>query len=143
MKKLLIIVLVLLYSIGNAENVKTKPIVKIYNSKEYSKILDNFLIRANKYLETGDKKSLLDDYIENIETARVYEWALAKNYEKDREAFSLVEVAIFMKSSYAEGEEAKKLTDKDYKEMQERFAKTEKFKQLEQHIKVQAVANTQ
>lgn len=143
MKKLLIIVLVLLYSIGNAENVKTKPIVKIYNSKEYSKILDNFLIRANKYLETGDKKSLLDDYIENIETARVYEWALAKNYEKDREAFSLVEVAIFMKSSYAEGEEAKKLTDKDYKEMQERFVKTEKFKQLEQHIKVQAVANTQ
>ena len=143
MKKLLIIVLVLLYSIGNAENVKTKPIVKIYNSKEYSKILDNFLIRANNYLETGDKKSLLDDYIENIETARVYEWALAKNYEKDREAFSLVEVAIFMKSSYAEGEEAKKLTDKDYKEMQERFVKTEKFKQLEQHIKVQAVANTQ
>ncbi|ALQ36366.1 hypothetical protein [Fusobacterium hwasookii] len=143
MKKLLIIVLVLLYSIGNAENVKTKPIVKIYNSKEYSKILDNFLIRANKYLETGDKKSLLDDYIENIETARVYEWALAKNYEKDREAFSLVEVAIFMKSSYAEGEEAKKLTDKDYKEMQERFVKTEKFKQLEQHVEIQAVANSQ
>ena len=143
MKKLLIMILVLLCNIVNAKNLEIKSSAKAYNAKEYSKILDDFLIRANKYLETGDKKSLLDDYIENIETARVYEWALAKNYEKDREAFSLVEVAIFIKSSYAEGEEAKKLTDKDYKEMQERFVKTEKFKQLEQHIEVQAVANTQ
>ena len=143
MKKLLIMILVLLCNIVNAENLEIKSSVKVYNAEEYSKILDDFLIRANKYLETGDKKSLLDDYIENIETARVYEWALAKNYEKDREAFSLVEVAIFMKSSYAEGEEAKKLTDKDYKEMQERFVKTEKFKQLEQHVEIQAVANSQ
>ena len=143
MKKLLIMILVLLCNIVNAENLEIKSSVKVYNAEEYSKILDDFLIRANKYLETGDKKSLLDDYIENIETARVYEWALAKNYEKDREAFSLVEVAIFMKSSYAEGEEAKKLTDKDYKEMQERFVKIEKFKQLEQHVEIQAVANSQ
>ena len=143
MKKLLIMILVLLCNIVNAENLEIKSSVKVYNAEEYSKILDDFLIRANKYLETGDKKSLLDDYIENIETARVYEWALAKNYEKDREAFSLVEVAIFMKSSYAEGEEAKKITDKDYKEMQERFVKTEKFKQLEQHVEIQAVANSQ
>ena len=134
---------VLLCNIVNAKNLEIKSSAKTYNAKEYSKILDDFLIRANKYLETGDKKSLLDDYIENIETARVYEWALAKNYEKDREAFSLVEVAIFIKSSYAEGEEAKKLTDKDYKEMQERFVKTEKFKQLEQHVEIQAVANSQ
>ena len=143
MKKLLIMILVLLCNIVNAKNLEIKSSAKAYNAKEYSKILDDFLIRANKYLETGDKKSLLDDYIENIETARVYEWALAKNYEKDREAFSLVEVAIFMKSSYAEGEEAKKITDKDYKEMQERFVKTEKFKQLEQHVEIQAVANSQ
>ena len=143
MKKLLIMILVLLCNIVNAENLEIKSSVKVYNAEEYSKILDDFLIRANKYLEAGDKKSLLDDYIENIETARVYEWALAKNYEKDREAFSLVEVAIFMKSSYAEGEEAKKLTDKDYKEMQERFVKIEKFKQLEQHVEIQAVANSQ
>ena len=136
-------ILVLLCNIVNAKNLEIKSSAKAYNAKEYSKILDDFLIRANKYLETGDKKSLLDDYIENIETARVYEWALAKNYEKDREAFSLVEVAIFIKSSYAEGEEAKKLTDKDYKEMQERFVKTEKFKQLEQHVEIQAVANSQ
>ena len=143
MKKLLIMILVLLCNIVNAKNLEIKSSAKAYNAKEYSKILDDFLIRANKYLETGDKKSLLDDYIENIETARVYEWALAKNYEKDREAFSLVEVAIFIKSSYAEGEEAKKLTDKDYKEMQERFVKTEKCKQLEQHVEIQAVANSQ
>ena len=143
MKKIFVILLVLFSVTVSAKTPIKKVTVKVYNSKEYSIILDKFMIRAEKCLETGDKKSLLDDYIENIETARVYEWALAKNYEKDREAFSLVEVAIFMKSSYAEGEEAKKLTDKDYKEMQERFVKTEKFKQLEQHIEVQAVANTQ
>ncbi len=142
MKKLLIIVLVLLYSIGNAENVKTKPIVKIYNSKEYSKILDNFLIRANKYLETGDKKSLLDDYIKSIENISIFNKTLVDNYEKDREAFSLVEVAIFMKNSYSEGENAKKLTDKDYEEMQERFVKTKKFQQLEQYSEIQPIANT-
>jgi len=43
---------------------------------------------------------------------------LEDNYDKDKEAFSLVEVALFMKSSYSEGEDAKKLTDEDYKEMQ-------------------------
>ena len=141
MKKLLIIVLVLLYSIGNAENVKTKPIVKIYNSKEYSKILDNFLIRANKYLETGDKKSLLDDYIKNIESSRVMKKALEDNYDKDKEAFSLVEVALFMKSSYSEGEDAKKLTDEDYKEMQEKFVKTKKYKQLEDYATIQTTTD--
>jgi len=42
-----------------------------------------------------------------------------------------------MKSSYSEGEDAKKLTDEDYKEMQEKFVKTKKYKQLEDYATIQ------
>ena len=55
----------------------------------------------------------------------------------------MVEVAIFMKSSYSEGEKAKKLTDEDYEKMQKRFAETKKFKELEQYMEIQPVSNIQ
>ena len=121
----------------SAKTPTKKVTVKVYNSKEYSIILDKFMTRAEKYLETGDKKSLLDDYIKNIESSRVMKKALEDNYDKDKEAFSLVEVALFMKSLYSEGEDAKKLTDEDYKEMQEKFVKTKKYKQLEDYATIQ------
>ena len=137
MKKILVILLVLLSVTMSAKTPTKKVTVKVYNSKEYSIILDKFMTRAEKYLETGDKKSLLDDYIKNIESSRVIKKALEDNYDKDKEAFSLVEVALFMKSSYSEGEDAKKLTDEDYKEMQEKFVKTKKYKQLEDYATIQ------
>ena len=137
MKKIFVILLVLLSVTMSAKTPTKKVTVKVYNSKEYSIILDKFMIRAEKYLETGDKKSLLDDYIKNIESSRVIKKALENNYVKDKEAFSLVEVALFMKSSYSEGEDAKKLTDEDYKEMQEKFVKTKKYKQLEDYATIQ------
>ena len=121
----------------SAKTPTKKVTVKVYNSKEYSIILDKFMTRAEKYLETGDKKSLLDDYIKNIESSRVMKKALEDNYDKDKEAFSLVEVALFMKSLYSEGEDAKKLIDEDYKEMQEKFVKTKKYKQLEDYATIQ------
>ena len=137
MKKIFVVLLVLLSITVSAKTPTKKVTVKVYNSKEYSIILDKFLTRAEKYLETGDKKSLLDDYIKNIESSRVMKKALEDNYDKDKEAFSLVEVALFMKSSYSEGEDAKKLTDEDYKEMQEKFVKTKKYKQLEDYATIQ------
>ena len=137
MKKIFVILLVLLSVTMSAKTPTKKVTVKVYNSKEYSIILDKFMTRAEKYLETGDKKSLLDDYIKNIESSRVIKKALEDNYDKDKEAFSLVEVALFMKSSYSEGEDAKKLTDEDYKEMQEKFVKTKKHKQLEDYATIQ------
>ena len=137
MKKIFVVLLVLLSVTMSAKTPTKKVTVKVYNSKEYSIILDKFLTRAEKYLETGDKKSLLDDYIKNIESSRVMKKALEDNYDKDKEAFSLVEVALFMKSSYSEGEDAKKLTDEDYKEMQEKFVKTKKYKQLEDYVTIQ------
>ena len=137
MKKIFVILLVLFSVTVSAKTPTKKVTVKVYNSKEYSIILDKFLTRAEKYLETGDKKSLLDDYIKNIESSRVMKKALEDNYDKDKEAFSLVEVALFMKSSYSEGEDAKKLTDEDYKEMQEKFVKTKKYKQLEDYATIQ------
>ena len=137
MKKIFVILLVLFSVTVSAKTPTKKVTVKVYNSKEYSIILDKFMIRAEKYLETGDKKSLLDDYIKNIESSRVIKKALEDNYDKDKEAFSLVEVALFMKSSYSEGEDAKKLTDEDYKEMQEKFVKTKKYKQLEDYATIQ------
>ncbi|EGQ77741.1 glutamate--tRNA ligase, partial [Fusobacterium animalis ATCC 51191] len=73
----------------------------------------------------------------NIENIKVSQKALDDNYDKDREAFSLVEVALFMKSAYSNGVEAKKLTDKDYEELQKRFIDTNKFKQLEQYMEIQ------
>ena len=137
MKKIFVILLVLFSATVSAKTPIKKVTVKVYNSKEYSIILDKFMTRAEKYLETGDKKSLLDDYIKNIESSRVIKKALEDNYDKDKEAFSLVEVALFMKSSYSEGEDAKKLTDEDYKEMQEKFVKTKKYKQLEDYATIQ------
>ena len=137
MKKIFVILLVLFSVTVSAKTTTKKVTVKVYNSKEYSIILDKFMTRAEKYLETGDKKSLLDDYIKNIESSRVMKKALEDNYDKDKEAFSLVEVALFMKSSYSEGEDAKKLTDEDYKEMQEKFVKTKKYKQLEDYATIQ------
>ena len=137
MKKIFVILLVLLSVTMSAKTPTKKVTVKVYNSKEYSIILDKFMTRAEKYLETGDKKSLLDDYIKNIESSRVMKKALEDNYDKDKEAFSLVEVALFIKSSYSEGEDAKKLTDEDYKEMQEKFVKTKKYKQLEDYATIQ------
>ena len=137
MKKIFVVLLVLFSVTVSAKTPTKKVTVKVYNSKEYSIILDKFLTRAEKYLETGDKKSLLDDYIKNIESSRVMKKALEDNYDKDKEAFSLVEVALFMKSSYSEGEDAKKLTDEDYKEMQEKFVKTKKYKQLEDYATIQ------
>ena len=137
MKKIFVILLVLLSVTVSAKTPTKKVTIKVYNSKEYSLILDKFMTRAEKYLETGDKKSLLDDYIKNIESSRVMKKALEDNYDKDKEAFSLVEVALFMKSSYSEGEDAKKLTDEDYKEMQEKFVKTKKYKQLEDYATIQ------
>ena len=137
MKKIFVVLLVLLSVTVSAKTPTKKVTVKVYNSKEYFSILDKFMTRAEKYLETGDKKSLLDDYIKNIESSRVMKKALEDNYDKDKEAFSLVEVALFMKSSYSEGEDAKKLTDEDYKEMQEKFVKTKKYKQLEDYATIQ------
>ena len=137
MKKIFVILLVLFSVTVSAKTPTKKVTVKVYNSKEYSIILDKFMTRAEKYLETGDKKSLLDDYIKNIESSRVIKKALEDNYDKDKEAFSLVEVALFIKSSYSEGEDAKKLTDEDYKEMQEKFVKTKKYKQLEDYATIQ------
>ena len=142
MKKIFVVLLVLLSVVVSAKTPTKKVTVKVYNSKEYSIILDKFMTRAEKYLETGDKKSLLDDYIKNIESSRVMKKALEDNYDKDKEAFSLVEVALFIKSSYSEGEDAKKLTDEDYKEMQEKFVKTKKFQQLEQYSEIQSITNT-
>ena len=141
MKKIFVILLVLLSVTVSAKTPTKKVTVKVYNSKEYSIILDKFMTRAEKYLETGDKKSLLDDYIKNIESSRVMKKALEDNYDKDKEAFSLVEVALFMKSSYSEGEDAKKLTDEDYKEMQEKFVKTKKYKQLEDYSTIQTTTD--
>lgn len=137
MKKIFVILLVLFSVTVSAKTPTKKVTVKVYNSKEYSIILDKFMTRAEKYLETGDKKSLLDDYIKNIESSRVIKKALEDNYDKDKEAFSLVEVALFIKSSYSEEEDAKKLTDEDYKEMQEKFVKTKKYKQLEDYATIQ------
>ena len=137
MKKIFVILLVLFSVTVSAKTPTKKVTIKVYNSKEYSLILDKFMTRAEKYLETGDKKSLLDDYIKNIESSRVMKKALEDNYDKDKEAFSLAEVALFMKSSYSEGEDAKKLTDEDYKEMQEKFVKTKKYKQLEDYATIQ------
>ena len=141
MKKIFVVLLVLLSVTVSAKTPTKKVTVKVYNSKEYSIILDKFMTRAEKYLETGDKKSLLDDYIKNIESSRVMKKALEDNYDKDKEAFSLVEVALFMKSSYSEGEDAKKLTDEDYKEMQEKFVKTKKYKQLEDYVTIQTTTD--
>ena len=135
--------------IGKFKNVKrpavtsknSKSSSKELNSEEYAKVLDNFMKKAEKYLETGDKVRLVDDYINDIENAKVSKKALEDNYDADKEAFGMVEVAIFMKSSYSSGEKAKKLTDADYERIQKKFTNTSKFKQLEGYVKIQPVSH--
>jgi len=131
---------------GKFKNVKrpavtsknSKSSSKELNSEEYAKVLDNFMKKAEKYLETGDKIRLVDDYINDIENAKVSKKALEDNYDADKEAFGM-EVAIFMKSSYSSEEKAKKLTDADYERIQKKFTNTSKFKQLEGYVKIQPV----
>jgi len=153
-RKLIVIALLLMSInyIGNAktvnktgknQNVKktdtTKRNAKELNSQEYAQVLSNFQKKAEKYLETGDKIRLVDDYINDIENAKVSKKALEDNKKADMEVFGMVEVAIFMKSMYSDGAEAKKLTDADYKRIQKKFASTNKFKQLEGYVQIQPI----
>jgi hypothetical protein len=153
-RKLIVIALLLMSIsyIGNAktvnktgknQNVKktdtTKRNAKELNSQEYAQVLSNFQKKAEKYLETGDKIKLVDDYINDIENAKVSEKALEDNKKADMEVFGMVEVAIFMKSMYSDGAEAKKLTDADYERIQKKFVSTNKFKQLEGYVQIQPI----
>ena len=153
-KKIIAIALLLMSIsyIGNAktvnkteknQNVKktdtTKRNAKELNSQEYAQVLSNFQKKAEKYLETGDKIKLVDDYINDIENAKVSEKALEDNKKADMEVFGMVEVAIFMKSMYSDGAEAKKLTDADYERIQKKFVSTNKFKQLEGYVQIQPI----
>ena len=128
---------------GKNQNVKkigiAKRNAKELNSQEYAQVLSNFQKKAEKYLETGDKIKLVDDYINDIENAKVSEKALEDNKKADMEVFGMVEVAIFMKSMYSDGAEAKKLTDADYERIQKKFASTNKFKQLEGYVQIQPI----
>lgn len=128
---------------GKNQNVKKTGIAKRnakeLNSQEYAQVLSNFQKKAEKYLETGDKIRLVDDYINDIENAKVSEKALEDNKKADMEVFGMVEVAIFMKSMYSNGAEAKKLTDADYERIQKKFASTNKFKQLEGYVQIQPI----
>ena len=128
---------------GKNQNVKKTGIVKRnakeLNSQEYAQVLSNFQKKAEKYLETGDKIKLVDDYINDIENAKVSEKALEDNKKADMEVFGMVEVAIFMKSMYSDGAEAKKLTDADYERIQKKFVSTNKFKQLEGYVQIQPI----
>ena len=128
---------------GKNQNVKKTGIAKRnakeLNSQEYAQVLSNFQKKAEKYLETGDKIRLVDDYINDIENAKVSKKALEDNKKADMEVFGMVEVAIFMKSMYSDGAEAKKLTDADYERIQKKFASTNKFKQLEGYVQIQPI----
>ena len=127
---------------GKNQNVKKINVpknIKELNSQEYAQVLSNFQKKAEKYLETGDKIKLVDDYINDIENAKVSEKALEDNKKADMEVFGMVEVAIFMKSMYSDGAEAKKLTAADYERIQKKFASTNKFKQLEGYVQIQPI----
>ena len=128
---------------GKNQNVKKTGIAKRnakeLNSQEYAQVLSNFQKKAEKYLETGVKIKLVDDYINDIENAKVSEKALEDNKKADMEVFGMVEVAIFMKSMYSDGAEAKKLTDADYERIQKKFVSTNKFKQLEGYVQIQPI----
>ena len=128
---------------GKNQNVKktdtTKRNAKELNSQEYAQVLSNFQKKAEKYLETGDKIRLVDDYINDIENAKVSEKALEDNKKADMEVFGMVEVAIFMKNTFSDGAEAKKLTAADYERIQKKFASTNKFKQLEGYVQIQPI----
>ena len=153
-RKLIVIALLLMSIsyIGNAKTVnktgknqnvkKTDTIkrnAKELNSQEYAQVLSNFQKKAEKYLETGDKIRLVDDYINDIENAKVSEKALEDNKKADMEVFGMVEVAIFMKNTFSDGAEAKKLTAADYERIQKKFASTNKFKQLEGYVQIQPI----
>ena len=114
-----------------------KKVEKQLNSQEYADVLKKFMEKSEKYLETGNKKKMFEDYINDIENAKVSEKVLKDNYDEDKEAFQLVELALFMKSSYSNGEDAKKLTDADYEKMQKEFVKTKKYQQLEEYVTIQ------
>ena len=128
---------------GKNQNVKktdtTKRNAKELNSQEYAQVLSNFQKKAEKYLETGDKIKLVDDYINDIENAKVSEKALEDNKKADMEVFGMVEVAIFMKNTFSDGAEAKKLTAEDYERIQKKFVSTNKFKQLEGYVQIQPI----
>jgi len=127
---------------GKNQNVKKINVpknIKELNSQEYAQVLSNFQKKAEKYLETGDKIRLVDDYINDIENAKVSEKALEDNKKADMEVFGMVEVAIFMKSMYSDGAEAKKLTAADYERIQKKFVSTNKFKQLEGYVQIQPI----
>ena len=127
---------------GKNQNVKKINVpknIKELNSQEYAQVLSNFQKKAEKYLETGDKIRLVDDYINDIENAQVSEKALEDNKKTDMEVFGMVEVAIFMKNTFSDGAEAKKLTAADYERIQKKFASTNKFKQLEGYVQIQPI----
>lgn len=128
---------------GKSRNVKkttvTKKNAKELNSQEYAAVLSNFMKKAEKYLETGNKIKLVDDYINDIENAKVSKKALEDNYDADKMAFQTVELAIFMTSAYSDGPDAKKLTEADYKRIQNKFVNTNKFKQLEGYVQIQPI----
>lgn len=119
------------------KGVAGKKVEKELNSQEYADVLKKFMEKSEKYLETGNKKKMFEDYINDIENANVSEKVLKDNYDEDKEAFQLVELALFMKSSYSNGEDAKKLTDADYEKMQKEFVKTKKYQQLEEYVTIQ------
>lgn len=119
------------------KGVAGKKVEKQLNSQEYADVLKKFMEKSEKYLETGNKKKMFEDYINDIEKAKVSEKVLKDNYDEDKEAFQLVELALFMKSSYSNGEDAKKLTDADYEKMQKEFVKTKKYQQLEEYVTIQ------
>lgn len=119
------------------KGVAGKKVEKELNSQEYADVLKKFMEKSEKYLETGNKKKMFEDYINDIENAKVSEKVLKDNYDEDKEAFQLVELALFMKSSYSNGEDAKKLTDADYEKMQKEFVKTKKYQQLEEYVTIQ------
>ena len=119
------------------KGVAGKKVEKELNSQDYADVLKKFMEKSEKYLETGNKKKMFEDYINDIENAKVSEKVLKDNYDEDKEAFQLVELALFMKSSYSNGEDAKKLTDADYEKMQKEFVKTKKYQQLEEYVTIQ------
>lgn len=65
------------------QNVKktasVKRNTKELNSQEYAQVLSNFQKKAERYLETGDKIRLVDDYINDIENVKVSKKALEDN----------------------------------------------------------------
>jgi len=143
-KKVIMIVLILmnLSQIGNANNSKVSGKQKVTRKKVIARknIKNNKKeLNSKEYEEVPNE--FVYDYIKDIENVKVSKKALEDNIEKDKEAFSLVEVTIFMKSLYSEREEARKLTNADYERIQRKFTNTNKFKQLEGYVEIQPIEN--